>query len=89
MDRVLGSGLKSLSVRFLKSFVGAKGMVMVRGYRKSDESQILVLWNDVLPYDPIDRRTFHEVIETDLNFFSAHCFILNLSFVTALQWLRV
>jgi Acetyltransferases len=46
----------------------AKEMVEVRGYRSSDESQLLSLWNAALPYDPIDRRTFHRKVLLDPNF---------------------
>jgi hypothetical protein len=47
---------------------GAKEMVEVRGYRSSDEEQLLSLWNEALPYDPIDRRTFHRKVLLDPNF---------------------
>jgi len=47
---------------------GAKEMVEVRGYRSSDEAQLLSLWNAALPYDPIDRRTFHRKVLLDPNF---------------------
>ncbi|MFA0747638.1 MAG: hypothetical protein EORIYHIE_001507 [Candidatus Fervidibacter sp.] len=47
---------------------GAKEMVEVRGYRSSDEAQLLSLWNAALPYDLIDRRTFHRKVLLDPNF---------------------
>lgn len=43
-------------------------MVKVRGYRSHDEGQLLALWNVALPYDPIDRRTFHRKVLLDANF---------------------
>jgi ribosomal protein S18 acetylase RimI-like enzyme len=46
----------------------AKEMVEVRGYRSSDEAQLLSLWNAALPYDLIDRRTFHRKVLLDPNF---------------------
>lgn len=43
-------------------------MVKVRGYRSPDGEQLLALWNVALPYDPIDRRTFHRKVLLDANF---------------------
>ncbi|GBC99400.1 Mycothiol acetyltransferase [bacterium HR17] len=43
-------------------------MVKVRGYRSGDEAQFLAVWNAALPYDPIDRRTFHRKVLLDPNF---------------------
>lgn len=43
-------------------------MVTLRGYKSSDEAQLLALWNIVLPYDPLDRRTFHRKVLLDPNF---------------------
>ncbi|MFA0749833.1 MAG: hypothetical protein SLRJCFUN_000236 [Candidatus Fervidibacter sp.] len=43
-------------------------MVTVRGYKGDDEAPLLALWNAALPYDPIDRRTFHRKVLLDQNF---------------------
>jgi len=43
-------------------------MVKVCGYRSGDEVELLNLWNAALPYDPIDRRTFHRKVLLDPNF---------------------
>ncbi len=43
-------------------------MVKVRGYKSSDERQLLAVWNVSLPYDPIDQRTFHRKVLIDPNF---------------------
>ncbi|HZO91516.1 MAG TPA: GNAT family N-acetyltransferase [Chthonomonadaceae bacterium] len=43
-------------------------MITVRGYRADDETALLALWNTALPYDPIDRRTFHRKVLLDPNF---------------------
>ena len=43
-------------------------MVTVRGYRCSDEAALLQVWGAALPYDPIDRRTFHRKVLLDPNF---------------------
>lgn len=43
-------------------------MVKVRGYRSSDEFQILKVWNESLPYDPIDFRIFRRKVLLDPNF---------------------
>ncbi len=45
-----------------------KVMAKVRGYRSSDETKLLGLWNIALPYDQIDRRTFHRKVLLDPNF---------------------
>ncbi len=43
-------------------------MVRIRGYRSQDEASLLAVWNAALPYDPIDRRTFHRKVLLDPNF---------------------
>jgi ribosomal protein S18 acetylase RimI-like enzyme len=63
----LAQGLKSLSAGFCL-FTEAKDMVTVRGYKSDDEAQLLTLWGAALPYDPIDRRTFHRKVLLDQNF---------------------
>lgn len=45
-----------------------KPMVLIRGYRGDDEGALLSLWNESLPFDPIDRRTFHRKVLLDPNF---------------------
>jgi len=47
---------------------GVKKVIKVRGYRSSDEGKLLDLWNIALPYDQIDRRTFHRKVLLDPNF---------------------
>lgn len=43
-------------------------MVKVRGYKSKDEAELLAVWNEALPYDPIDRKTFHRKVLLDPNF---------------------
>ena len=42
--------------------------IAVRGYRSKDEGALLELWNDALPLDPVDQRTFHRKVLLDPNF---------------------
>ncbi len=40
----------------------------VRPYRAEDEDSLLPLWCAAVPYDPIDRKTFHRKVLLDPNF---------------------
>ena len=42
--------------------------IAVRGYRSADEAALLDLWNAALPFDQIDRATFHRKVLLDPNF---------------------
>ncbi len=42
--------------------------IAIRSYRSGDEPALLDLWNAALPFDPIDRATFHRKVLLDPNF---------------------
>lgn len=44
------------------------GDFAIRGYRGADEEEFLSLWNQALPFDPIDRSTFRRKVLLDPNF---------------------
>ncbi|MCS7254377.1 MAG: GNAT family N-acetyltransferase [Armatimonadota bacterium] len=42
--------------------------IKVRGYRCEDEMRLISLWNEAMPYDSIDERTFRRKVLLDPNF---------------------
>ncbi len=40
----------------------------VRGYRSEDEPKLISLWNEAMPYDAVDKRTFRRKVLLDPNF---------------------